>query len=97
MLIGALWTGLYELKMAAIYLRRGMAGPATFSLFVRHLPPERGYLVAAGLADCISCAVAGASMRWTICTLRTDPSKRCTGKPTHGRAQPWGAAGHGLR
>jgi nicotinate phosphoribosyltransferase len=54
MLMGALWTDLYELKMAASYLRRGMAGPATFSLFVRHLPPERGYLVAAGLADCLS-------------------------------------------
>jgi len=51
--MGALWTDLYELNMAASYLRRGMAGPATFSLFVRHLPPERGYLVAAGLADAL--------------------------------------------
>lgn len=51
--MGALWTDLYELKMAASYLRRGMAGPATFSLFVRHLPPERGYLVVAGLSDAI--------------------------------------------
>jgi nicotinate phosphoribosyltransferase len=52
--MGALWTELYELKMAASYLRRGMAGPATFSLFVRHLPSARGYLVAAGLADCLA-------------------------------------------
>jgi nicotinate phosphoribosyltransferase len=52
--MGALWTDLYELKMAASYLRRGMAGPATFSLFVRHLPSTRGYLVAAGLADCLA-------------------------------------------
>ena len=46
----ALLTDLYELNMAASYLRRGMAEDATFSLFVRHLPPGRGFLVAAGLA-----------------------------------------------
>jgi hypothetical protein len=33
--MGALWTDLYELKMAVSYLRRAMTGPATFSLFVR--------------------------------------------------------------
>jgi nicotinate phosphoribosyltransferase len=47
----ALITDLYELNMAASYLRRGMVGPATFSLFVRRLPPSRGFLVAAGLED----------------------------------------------
>ncbi len=50
---GALLTDLYELNMAASYLRRGMTAPATFSLFVRRLPPERGFLVAAGLEDCL--------------------------------------------
>jgi nicotinate phosphoribosyltransferase len=50
----ALWTDLYELNMAASYLRRGMDRPATFSLFVRRLPPGRGFLVAAGLADCLA-------------------------------------------
>ena len=50
---GGLVTDLYELNMAAVYLRRGMTGPATFSLFVRKLPPGRGFLVAAGLADCL--------------------------------------------
>lgn len=44
---------LYELSMAAGYLRRGMTGPATFSLFVRALPADRGFLVAAGLADAL--------------------------------------------
>ncbi len=39
--------------MAASYLRRGMTGPATFSLFVRNLPPNRGFLVAAGLDACL--------------------------------------------
>ncbi|HXF57713.1 MAG TPA: nicotinate phosphoribosyltransferase [Actinomycetota bacterium] len=51
---GALLTDLYELNMARSYLRRGMVGPATFSLFVRHLPENRGFLVAAGLEDCLS-------------------------------------------
>ena len=50
---GALSTDLYELTMATSYLRRGMTGPATFSLFARQLPAERGFLVSAGLADCL--------------------------------------------
>ena len=49
----ALWTDLYEFNMAASYLRRGMDRPATFSLFVRKLPPTRGFLVAAGLEACL--------------------------------------------
>lgn len=46
-------TDLYELRMAASYLKRGMTGPATFSLFVRRLPPDRRFLVAAGLDDAL--------------------------------------------
>jgi nicotinate phosphoribosyltransferase len=42
-------TDLYEVTMAMSYLREGMTAPATFSLFVRRLPPDRGFLVAAGL------------------------------------------------
>ena len=49
----ALLTDLYELNMAASYLRRGMDQEATFSLFVRRLPPGRGFLVAAGLEPCL--------------------------------------------
>src|SRR5918995_407375 len=49
----ALLTDLYELNMAASYLRRGMLQEATFSLFVRTLPPTRGFLVAAGLEPCL--------------------------------------------
>ena len=45
----ALLTDLYELNMAASYLRRGMTGPATFSLFIRNLPEGWGFLVACGL------------------------------------------------
>ncbi|MGR6320205.1 nicotinate phosphoribosyltransferase [Micromonospora soli] len=47
-------TDLYELRMAASYLRRGMTEPATFSLFVRRLPHRRGFLVAAGLAEALA-------------------------------------------
>jgi nicotinate phosphoribosyltransferase len=49
----ALVTDLYELNMAASYLRRGMDQEATFSLYVRNLPPNRGFLVAAGLEPCL--------------------------------------------
>jgi len=47
----ALTTDLYELTMAASYLARGMTETATFSLFVRDLPPSRGFIVAAGVLD----------------------------------------------
>ncbi|MFF5780451.1 nicotinate phosphoribosyltransferase [Streptomyces virginiae] len=42
-------TDLYEVTMAMSYLREGMLASATFSLFVRDLPPGRGFLVSAGL------------------------------------------------
>jgi len=48
---GGLTTDLYELTMAASYLRHEMTGPATFSLFLRRLPADRGFVVAAGLDD----------------------------------------------
>jgi nicotinate phosphoribosyltransferase len=51
---GALLTDLYELNMAASYLRRGMRQEATFSLFVRALPSNRGFLVSAGLEPCLA-------------------------------------------
>ncbi|MFD7766115.1 nicotinate phosphoribosyltransferase [Streptomyces sp. NPDC059787] len=46
-------TDLYEVTMAMSYLREGMTGPATFGLFVRDLPAERGFLVAAGLESAL--------------------------------------------
>src|SRR5947209_5138889 len=49
----ALLTDLYELRMAASFRRRGMSAPATFSLFIRELPPERGFLAACGLDACV--------------------------------------------
>ncbi|MGH8991460.1 MAG: nicotinate phosphoribosyltransferase [Acidimicrobiia bacterium] len=47
-----LLTDLYEFTMAAALLAEGRADvPSTFSLFIRRLPPSRGFLVAAGLDD----------------------------------------------
>ncbi|GAA2405306.1 nicotinate phosphoribosyltransferase [Streptomyces glaucosporus] len=51
---GALTTDLYEVGMALAYLRDGMTGEAVFGLFVRKLPPRRGFLVAAGLESALS-------------------------------------------
>ncbi len=45
-----LFTDLYEATMAQAYFKTGNI-KATFELFVRRLPPNRGYLVAAGLED----------------------------------------------
>ncbi len=44
-----LLTDLYELTMAASYFALGFNRPACFGMSVRHLPPRRGFLVAAGL------------------------------------------------
>lgn len=52
--MSGLYTDLYELRMAASYLKRRMIGPATFSLFARKLPARRGFLVAAGLDDALT-------------------------------------------
>ena len=48
-----LLTDLYELTMAAGYVQNRFNARATFELFVRHLPPRRNYLVAAGLEQAI--------------------------------------------
>ncbi|MGC8849864.1 MAG: nicotinate phosphoribosyltransferase, partial [Candidatus Bathyarchaeia archaeon] len=45
----ALNTDLYELTMAQSYLESGKLDDAVFSLFIRRLPKERGFLVSAGL------------------------------------------------
>jgi nicotinate phosphoribosyltransferase len=47
----ALLIDLYELTMAAAFFREMMTKTATFSLFARRLPPDRGFIVAAGLED----------------------------------------------
>jgi nicotinate phosphoribosyltransferase len=49
----ALLTDLYQLTMAACYFDQGMNDEATFSLFIRKYPQNRGYFVAAGLAEAL--------------------------------------------
>lgn len=46
-------TDLYEVTMALSYLKEGMDRPATCSLFVRDLPPGRGFLVSAELESAL--------------------------------------------
>jgi nicotinate phosphoribosyltransferase len=49
----ALLADLYELTMAAAYFENNLTGNATFELFVRSLPPERSFLLAAGLEQAL--------------------------------------------
>ena len=53
-----LLTDFYELTMAQSYFAEGMDGAATFSLYVREYPPNRGYLVAAGVDNALDCLAA---------------------------------------
>lgn len=48
-----LLTDLYQLTMGQVYLANDKNDDATFDLFVRKLPKERGYLVAAGLEQAL--------------------------------------------
>lgn len=63
-----LLTDLYELNMLQAYLDAGMTDTAVFELFVRKLPPTRGFLVAAGLEQLVdfleTAAVTPAEMDW---------------------------------
>jgi nicotinate phosphoribosyltransferase len=67
-------TDLYQLTMMAGYQRAGITGRSTFELFVRHLPPGRGFLVAAGIEQALDLLE---SLRFTpdeIRYLRTVPA-----------------------
>lgn len=75
----ALATDLYELTMAAGYFQAGRTGWASFELFVRELPPERSFLVAAGLEQAVHYLrrvhFTNAAIRW----LRSLPALRRVG------------------
>ena len=47
----ALLTDLYQLTMLQAYVEQGMEETAVFEFFVRKLPSNRGFLMAAGLAQ----------------------------------------------
>ncbi|MCO5107231.1 MAG: nicotinate phosphoribosyltransferase [Burkholderiaceae bacterium] len=51
--MSALLTDLYQLTMMQAYLERGMQEPAVFELFVRKLPAQRNFMVAAGLEQAL--------------------------------------------
>jgi nicotinate phosphoribosyltransferase len=48
-----LLTDLYQLNMLQAYRDAGMTGTAVFKFFVRKLPPQRGFLMAAGLEQVV--------------------------------------------
>jgi nicotinate phosphoribosyltransferase len=48
-------TDLYELTMVDAYLAEGLLAKAVFSLFVRRLPKQRNFLLAAGASDALEC------------------------------------------
>jgi nicotinic acid phosphoribosyltransferase len=49
-----LLTDLYQLTMLQGYFDQGMEESAVFEFFVRKLPPQRNFLVAAGLEQALS-------------------------------------------
>lgn len=49
-----LLTDLYQLNMVEAYLAAGVTEEAVFEFFVRKLPPERGFLMAAGLEQAVT-------------------------------------------
>ena len=74
----ALLTDLYELTMLEAYFAEGMAGRAVFEFFVRKLPPDRNFLVAAGLAQVVDYLLGlsfrGDELAWLAQTRRFSPS-----------------------
>ena len=51
--ISPLLTDLYQINMIQAYLDHGNTDAAVFELFVRNLPPRRGFLIAAGLQQAL--------------------------------------------
>ena len=71
---GALSTDLYELTMAAGYHAAGNEALASFELFVRELPKNRAFLVAAGLEQALEYLQAWHFNHTDIDYLRTLPA-----------------------
>ena len=51
--VSPLLTDLYQLTMPQAYFDRGMQDQAVFEFFVRRIPAERNFLVAAGLEQLV--------------------------------------------
>ncbi|WP_414652324.1 nicotinate phosphoribosyltransferase [Ideonella sp.] len=75
--VSALLTDLYQLTMLQAYLDEGLQQPAVFELFVRRLPPERHFLVAAGLEQALdfleNLSFTEAELRWLADQQRFSP------------------------
>src|SRR5512138_2882267 len=78
MISSVLLTDLYELTMLQAYFAERMNGTAVFELFVRKLPSQRNFLVAAGLAEVVdylaSLAFADDELAWLAGTGRFTPA-----------------------
>jgi nicotinate phosphoribosyltransferase len=72
----ALYTDLYQVTMVAGYHAGGLAPPATFELYVRGLPPNRSFLVAAGLEQALEYLEQLHVTRDDIAYLREVPALR---------------------
>jgi len=72
----ALLTVLYMLTMLQGFFHEGMEGPATYEFFVRDLPPERGFLLAAGLEQVLeyleTVRFSEQELAWLAATERFD-------------------------
>jgi nicotinate phosphoribosyltransferase len=75
---GVLLTDLYELTMLQAYFGQRMNGLAVFEFFVRKLPPQRHFLVAAGLEQVLdylsTLAFAPEDLAWLADIGRFTPS-----------------------
>ena len=72
----ALLTDLYMLTMLQVFFHEGMEEPATYEFFVRDLPPERGFLLAAGLEQVLeyleTVRFSEQELAWLAATERFD-------------------------
>ena len=75
--VSTLLTDLYQLTMVTAYQALGMDRVAVFEFFVRRLPRQRGFLVAAGLAQVLDYLEAlrfeAAELQWLESTGRFQP------------------------
>lgn len=77
----ALITDLYELTMAAAYFEHHIDSRATFELSIRNLPPERSYLVAAGIDAALDYLENLCFSEQDVEFLRTQPALRTISAP----------------
>jgi nicotinate phosphoribosyltransferase len=69
-----LLTDLYELTMSAAFFENGFNPTASFELFVRSLPPERKYLLVAGLEQALEFIAGARFSAEDIEVIRANPT-----------------------